>query len=115
MVAFGLSGGQAMAEDVTKGVFIKIEFTVKDERRPEFMEIMTTLNTGMATEQGFISAEVYIDVDHSEKITLIEKWETRKSHEHHYQVIVDNGSWQGILDMLTENPKMRYVREIQVN
>ncbi len=112
---FSIMGGQSMAESGADNVFIKIEFSVKSSQKTDFMGIMSTLNSGMKTEPGFILAMVYVDVEDSEKITLIEKWETRKHHEDHYQEIVKNGSWQGILEMLTTEPEMRYVGEIQVH
>lgn len=98
----------------SKSVFLKIEFMVEDKSRPEFMEIMQGLNSGMRGEKGFVHASVYVDLENTNKITLIEEWQTRALHEEHYDRIVADGSWSSILRMLAENPHMSYSYAIEV-
>ena len=112
---FLLSGIQkAAATDSQEPTFLKIEFTVKSAHRSAFMDIMQGLNSGMQSEKGFLNAEVYVDQDNQDHITLIEKWETRDLHKQHYDHIVANGSWAGILEMLTGDPAMTYHNAIEV-
>lgn len=90
-------------------VYLKIEFSVKESRNADFMNIMKTLNRDMKSETGFVWARVFVRQGDRSKVTLIEKWDTRALHEKHYAEIVENGSWASILGMLTETPNMAYL------
>jgi len=103
-------GGCAQTDKAHEALtYLKIEFHVQDESRDELMVIMAGLNQNMRSEAGFVKAYVYIDDDDVNHITLIETWQTRALHEQHYQTIVSNGSWAGILDMLSRAPDMTYM------
>ena len=101
----------ASAENMTGDeapVFLIIRFNVDEVRLPEFLDIMTNINTLMASEEGFVSAMVYRGKDDPLSFTLVEGWRTRDLHREHYDRIVENGDWGNILDMLTAEPDMSY-------
>ena len=108
-IALPNSNAQA---DKSKETFLKIHFHVKNERRVEFMNIMQNINELMKNEQGFLAADVYVHQDDPNKITLIEKWQTRTLHVQHYNHIVANGSWAKILEMQATPPEMSYFTHI---
>ncbi|MEO1243693.1 MAG: antibiotic biosynthesis monooxygenase family protein [Pseudomonadota bacterium] len=88
--------------------YLMIKFSVSEGRLPDFLSIMTDINTLMASEEGFISAQVYRNADHPLSFTLIEKWQSRTLHKKHYDAIVAAGDWANILAMLSAEPEMSY-------
>lgn len=85
-----------------------IRFNVAEDRRDDFLGVMTNLNTSMAGEAGFIDAVVYRNDDNPLIFTLVEGWETRAHHEAHFQRINASGDWADVVAMLTNYPSMSY-------
>lgn len=111
MTPAAIAGDGAQAENTAgdeNTAFLIIRFNVDEARLPEFLDIMTNINTLMASEEGFVSAMVYRGKDDPLSFTLIEAWRTRDLHREHYDRIVENGDWANILDMLTAEPDMSY-------
>jgi quinol monooxygenase YgiN len=108
-LAFAVSirneAGAAPADGATHLIIV---FHVAEDRLQDFLPIMTGINEGMASEEGFQSAVVYRDADNPLSFTLIETWESRALHEAHYDRIVASGDWENIKGMLTETPVLRY-------
>lgn len=85
-----------------------IQFHVSADKIDDFLPIMTNINEGMASEEGFVEAVVYRDADDPLHFTLVEKWDSRALHEAHYDRIVSSGDWDNILSMLTNTPTLIY-------
>ncbi|WP_428409790.1 putative quinol monooxygenase [Hyphococcus sp.] len=101
-------GGAEAASAEGEATHLIIVFHVAEDRLDDFLPIMTGINEGMASEEGFETAIVYRDADDPLTFTLIEKWESRALHRAHYDRIVESGDWSNILTMLTETPVLRY-------
>ncbi|XOV77948.1 MAG: putative quinol monooxygenase [Aestuariibacter sp.] len=106
--------GMSLASEEDNMTYLKIDFSVQEKHLTEFMGIMRGLNSAMASEKGFVNASVFVDEDDATKITLIEAWTSRKVHMEHYDHIVADGTWAGVLLMLNDEPEMSYNRAVAV-
>ena len=102
------AGDSAAAQPVAAATHLIIDFHVAQDRLNDFLPIMAGINEGMAGEEGFVSADVYRNVDDPLNFTLVELWESRALHGAHYDRIVASGDWANILAMLTQEPRMSY-------
>ena len=106
-LVFQMAAGQrAMNADATTHLLIRFE--AKQEHLAEFAAIMRTVERDMAAEPGFESAVVYQDSDDPRVFMLVEVWQSRRSHEAHFERIVASGDWANILAMLRSDPVMGY-------
>ncbi len=107
----GCNAQPAESEDImenTSSTHLVILFNVKSDRLSDFLPIMEGVNSAMASEEGFIAARVYRDVDDPLSFTLVEEWASRADHERHFDAINQSGDWANILGMLTRSPDMSY-------
>jgi quinol monooxygenase YgiN len=109
VVILFLSTGEKVKASSDSVTYLKIEFQVKEHRNAEFMDIMKRINVNMQFEDGFVWVKIFVKQDDNNKVTLMERWDTRNLHEQHYERIVENGSWANILDMLSVTPEMSYL------
>ncbi len=100
-------GSEKIMTDMASSHLI-IRFSVKSDRLDDFLPIMEDVSSSMASEDGFIAARVYRNVDDPLSFTLIEEWASRAAHQHHFDVINQSGDWGNILGMLTRDPDMSY-------
>ncbi len=101
----------AISEDVmekSSSAHLIIRFNVKSDRLGDFLPIMEGVSSDMASENGFVAARVYRDVDDPLSFTLIEEWASRDDHQEHFKAINGSGDWDNILGMLTRDPDMSY-------
>lgn len=89
-----------------------IRFEAEPAKLAEFSAIMMSVEDDMQTEPGFVSALVYQNADDPSVFTLIEKWESRKAHEDHFDRIVASGAWEHILGLLRRDPQLGYFAEL---
>ncbi len=99
------AGGNRSVENATHLI---TRFQVAEENLDAFLDLMTNINAAMASEEGFIAAEVYRNSDDPLAFTLIEGWETRALHDEHFQRIYASGDWAALVAMLTKYPEMSY-------
>ncbi len=99
---------KTIGENEATATHLIIRFSVSEENLDAFLDIMTNINSLMASEEGFISAQVYRSNNDPLAFTLIEAWKTQAAHETHFEHINTSGDWAGILAMLTKEPEMSY-------
>ena len=104
----GQPASTEVALEQSTSTHLIIRFNVKADRLDDFLPIMKGVNGGMASEEGFIAARVYRNVDDSLSFTLVEEWASRADHQKHFDAISDSGDWDHILGMLTGAPDMSY-------
>ncbi|MGD8325651.1 MAG: antibiotic biosynthesis monooxygenase [Sphingomonadales bacterium] len=92
---------------------LRIEFHVTADAEAEFKAIMSSINTLMANEEGFISAKAFHHKDNDLRFTLIEKWVSYEAHRRHYKKINTNGEWAHLLRMLEREPRLVYMTEVK--
>ena len=115
ILAVAAASGSTLAQangDNTMNTYLVIRFEADDAKLDEFSAIMRSVDTDMQTEPGFVSATVYQDIDDPRVFTLVELWESRKSHEEHFEKIVESGAWEHILSLLRKKPKMGYTERL---
>lgn len=98
--------------DTENPVYLIIRFKVAQDSLTEFSQIMVNVDSNMETETGFIAAKVYQNQDDPLAFTLLERWQSRTHHQHHFDSIVASGDWQSILTLLQDSPEMSYFTEL---
>ncbi len=49
--------------------------------KPEYTNALIESFEGLKQASGYISHQCYIDIENKNKLTLVEKWESKKDHE----------------------------------
>lgn len=93
-----------------EAVTLIIRFEASERGEEEFADIMRGVSDAMASEPGFVSANVYRDVEEPQVFILEEVWASRESHQAHFARINQSGDWSHINSLLIEEPEMGYYR-----
>lgn len=114
LIAFFATASQASEpsavaqRDAEADVQLIIRFEAAHASLVEFTSIMNGVEKGMQGEPGFRSALIFQNVDDPCVLTLVEHWQSRKSHEDHFDRIVASGAWAHILSLLRKEPDLGY-------
>jgi len=79
--------------------------------KPAYTDALIKSFEGLRQAQGYISHECYKDIDDNNKLTLVEKWESKKDHENFVNSFSkeDMEQW---LNMLSQKGEDSYYQAI---
>ena len=103
--------GQPVSNTDADAVTLVINFNASEEGLAEFAGIMDGVSSAMQTEEGFVSAVAYQNVDDPHKYVLVEVWETKELHKEHFDRINASGDWAHINSLLKSAPEMGYYQD----
>jgi quinol monooxygenase YgiN len=89
-----------------------ITFTVKPDKRPEFLSILHSVKNDLPKVEGCNGVEVYSDKENIAIFTLVENWDSEEKHQKHISGVVESGNWDVIASHLAEEPKSSYFNKL---
>ena len=86
---------------------ITVAVEIIPEKREEFIQTIRSLNEQMRKERGFISSDLFQDLDNHQRFNLIQHWKTQDDLDNHtrsdsFKVLM------GALKVLAEHSEIRY-------
>lgn len=93
-------------------VHLVINFNVRNEKLLSFKEIMSTVKENLPTVPGCLNIEILQHIENPLQFTLIEQWDSEKTHQRHVEGLVSSGKWNFIIDHLQESPITGYCIKI---
>lgn len=89
-----------------------ISFETKPECSKEFHSIMLDTQKNLPKVEGCRAVSVYQEEDGTHRYTLIETWQSKESHQNHVSSMIQSGTWDDILKMLSQPPVSAYFTEL---
>ena len=84
---------------------VTAEFTGKDGAGRALLECLSEMVPETRKKEGAISIDVCVDQDNSDRIVLVERWDSRFHHENYVAYRKERGDIDKIMTMLSSPPK----------
>ena len=84
---------------------VTAEFTGKDGAGPALLECLSEMVPETRKKEGAISIDICVDQDNSDRIVLVERWDSRSHHENYVAYRKERGDIDKIMTMLSSPPK----------
>jgi len=81
------------------------EFTGKDSAGPALLECLSKMVRETRKKEGAISIDICVDQDNSDRIVLVERWDSRSHHERYVAYRQERGDIDKIMTMLSGPPQ----------
>ena len=81
------------------------EFTGKDGAGPALLECLSEMVPETRKKEGAISIDICVDQDNSDRIVLVERWDSRSHHERYVAYRQERGDIDKIMTMLSGPPQ----------
>ena len=79
--------------------------------KPEYTDTLIKSFEGLKQSPGYISHECFRDIEDNNKLTLVERWETKKDHENFVNAFPKEEMEQW-LNMLSQKGEESYYQEV---
>ncbi len=85
-----------------------VSFDVKPECAEEFQSVMLDTQISLPNVEGCHSVSIYREEGSTLRYTLVEAWKSKEDHQAHVSSMVQSGTWDSILKMLSQPPVGAY-------
>ena len=85
-----------------------ISFEAKPECSEEFQTVMHETRAGLPKVEGCRSVSIYREEGNTLRYTIVETWQSQEDHQAHVASMIQSGTWDGILKMLSKPPVSAY-------
>ncbi|WP_223670536.1 putative quinol monooxygenase [Kangiella shandongensis] len=89
-----------------------VHFNVKENKLPDFMEVMESVKNDLPKVEGCISVDIFRNVDNTNRFTLVETWDTVQQHQNNIRKLQEDGSWDFISGLLAKEPESAYFEQL---
>lgn len=103
-----LSGENPQEMKEKMNINVIVSFDVKMDKIAEFSKILENVKSDLPKVEGCVSVDIFKSSASPNKFTLVETWETKKSHQAHIDSLSKNGTWDIIASHLTKDPESDY-------
>jgi quinol monooxygenase YgiN len=89
-----------------------IKFKAKPEKLLDFKKILESVKLDLPTVCGCEGVQIFCDTKNPNTFTLVETWDSEKSHKKHIEGVIESGAWEDLALHLECDPESSYYTEI---